>query len=310
MRTRCPNCTTVFRITAEQLRVRFGMVRCGQCQAVFNAFDSLIEGDVATPPPTAVQASSKISAQPPVVSEMQPAVAPINTVSPPKPIAVNTQPRVEKPRLDPIDAALAAEETPEQSTKAARDAGLVAVRDLSETPGYDRWSAGAVEAESDDDFLPEPAPRRLRWPFVLVAFILMLALAAQAAHHFRSELATRYPDLVGVYRALNIEIPLPRHVDLVLMEFSDLQYDNARKLHVLQATIRNRAHYAQDWPLLELTLTDTNDEVVSRRVLKAADYLPAKADARAFAGGSEVGVRLWIESKQPAAGYRLFLFYP
>jgi glycine hydroxymethyltransferase len=37
MRTACPLCSTVFRVTPEQLRVRAGKVRCGQCQGVFNA---------------------------------------------------------------------------------------------------------------------------------------------------------------------------------------------------------------------------------------------------------------------------------
>ena len=39
MRTRCPECVTVFRVTSEQLRQKAGKVRCGHCQAVFNAFD-------------------------------------------------------------------------------------------------------------------------------------------------------------------------------------------------------------------------------------------------------------------------------
>ncbi|MBS1198701.1 MAG: finger-like region [Proteobacteria bacterium] len=309
MRTRCPNCATVFRITAEQLRVRFGMVRCGQCQAVFNAFDSLIEGSAAEAALLG-RSGSADSTIPPVMSEIQPSRVPKPIMPEPKPVAVEIAPLPPIQRLDPIDAALAAKETPAESTKAARDAGLVAVRELSESPTYDRWSAGAFEAQSDDEFIAETPSRRLRWPFVLVTLVLLLILAAQVAYHFRSELAARFPDLDGVYRALNIEIPLPRNVDLVVMEFSDLQYDNVRGLHVLQATIRNRAPYAQAWPLLEVTLTDAHDQVVSRRVIKAADYLPAKADARAFAGGGEVGVRLWLESKQPAAGYRLFLFYP
>jgi len=300
MRTCCPNCATVFRITAEQLRVRFGMVRCGQCQAVFNAFDSLIE------------------AEPPVVAGVSPPPQPAPVAMEPSlsslPDSVPVEPsEMREPgataRLDPIDAALAAEETPEESTRAAREAGLVAARELSETPGYDRWSAGAVEAGPGSSFFVDP-PRRPRWPFVLAFLLLSLTLAAQAAYYFRSDLAANFPELVGIYRTLNIPLPLPRQVDLVAIEVSDLQADKARGLLVLQATLKNRARFDQEWPSLELTLTDTNDEVVSRRVLKAADYLPSKVDSRAFAGSSEVGLRLWLESKQAAAGYRLFLFYP
>jgi len=34
--TRCPSCRTVFRVTAEQLAMRGGQVRCGHCQMVFD----------------------------------------------------------------------------------------------------------------------------------------------------------------------------------------------------------------------------------------------------------------------------------
>ena len=58
MLTRCPSCATHFRVTPEQLKARSGRVRCGQCQNVFNALDSLIEEPlVVAMPPTAVAVS-------------------------------------------------------------------------------------------------------------------------------------------------------------------------------------------------------------------------------------------------------------
>ncbi len=53
MLTRCPACETHFRVTAEQLKARSGRVRCGDCQHVFNALDSLIEEPMLMPPPVA-----------------------------------------------------------------------------------------------------------------------------------------------------------------------------------------------------------------------------------------------------------------
>ena len=50
MRTRCPDCGTVFRVTPEQLRIKLGKVRCGQCQFVFNAFDTLIADETSVEP--------------------------------------------------------------------------------------------------------------------------------------------------------------------------------------------------------------------------------------------------------------------
>lgn len=43
LHTRCPKCQTVFRITAEQLSLREGRVRCGQCHSVFDGRRYLVE---------------------------------------------------------------------------------------------------------------------------------------------------------------------------------------------------------------------------------------------------------------------------
>jgi predicted Zn finger-like uncharacterized protein len=43
MLTRCPECSTSFRVTAEQLRLAQGAVRCGNCEAVFDALTTLSE---------------------------------------------------------------------------------------------------------------------------------------------------------------------------------------------------------------------------------------------------------------------------
>ena len=51
MYTQCPECSTVFRITAEALRMAQGDVRCGVCSAQFRALDSLSD----TPVPEALE---------------------------------------------------------------------------------------------------------------------------------------------------------------------------------------------------------------------------------------------------------------
>ena len=43
MYTRCPDCATVFRVTADALRVAQGDVRCGVCSNTFNAIENLSE---------------------------------------------------------------------------------------------------------------------------------------------------------------------------------------------------------------------------------------------------------------------------
>ena len=47
--TRCASCGTVFRVAREQLRVSEGWVRCGRCDAVFDAAEVLFDVDNGTP---------------------------------------------------------------------------------------------------------------------------------------------------------------------------------------------------------------------------------------------------------------------
>src|SRR4029079_16429007 len=49
--TRCTSCGTVFRVVQDQLKVSEGWVRCGRCDAVINAIESLFDLEHEAPPP-------------------------------------------------------------------------------------------------------------------------------------------------------------------------------------------------------------------------------------------------------------------
>ncbi|MFC5299841.1 DUF3426 domain-containing protein [Azospira restricta] len=341
MLTCCPACGTNFRVTPEQLKARAGKVRCGKCQTVFNALDTLLE---ATPPATETAPASAAESLPPPPAA--PAAAPVPPVADFAPAAIAEADKDEEtehisdvpadiaqasPGIEPEPAARKAEpagehaiesapdeaaEAPPLSPEAVRDtalaAGLVAARETTELPGYNKWAEGAFTGTTS---LAEPTARPL-WPFVLAALLLLVALAGQVGHHFRAEIAVASPALRPLLEAgcaaLGCDIPLPRHSELVSIESSDLQIDPAQGgALALSATLKNRAAYAQAWPLLEVTLTDVQDNAVVRRVLQPADYLPPKLDPTVFPPNGEVGVRLWLEAKDVvAAGYRLYVFYP
>lgn len=393
MRTRCPACETVFRVTSEQLRQRAGKVRCGHCQFVFNAFDQLVPDEAVVPqlpladgglqseirvvehladPPgpsvvdheadvsSALHGNELMHVRPPESGEAEQtdlevlprggrgealadSVLPIPAsplseevplaelvVAPEVPMAaadLSTKKEEEAvvvaadeidlsavpPGLEggePVPSEIAVEESLEESTQAARDAGLVAVRELVDPVAYNRWAEGAL-AGNRLGSIGDDVQKRPVWPFVMVALLLLLALLAQLGVYYRTEISVRYPFVKGLYDSLAIEIPLPRNADLITIESSDLQSDVARGLFVLQATIKNRAPFAQAWPVLELSLTDVNDNVVSRRAMYAAEYLPPGTPAESFVANEELGVRLWVEAKGiGAAGYRVYLFYP
>ena len=318
MKTRCPNCQTTFRVTPEQLKARAGKVRCGQCQTVFNALDSLLE-EASTPiaPPAAAQAFTPPPAPPAAPAAADGWTADARPTAPffvedssPKFEPYRAEPEFEPDLAEPTIAAEALSESAAQEL--GRATGLIMPRETTAIPGYSKWAEGVMAGPVTQ--APEKAAR---WPFVAAALLLALALAVQLVFRFRSEIAITSPSLRPALellcRTLGADIPLPRHVELVSIETSDLQTDPTRNnLLVLNATLRNRANYGQAYPALELSLTDTQDAAIARRVFAPAEYLPAKTPAgEPFAANADVTIRLWIEAREiSAAGYRLYVFYP
>jgi hypothetical protein len=191
-------------------------------------------------------------------------------------------------------------------------AELILPRATSEIPGYSKWAEG-VMAPPIEISSEKPSHRPFRW----VAAVLALILAGQGVFHFRGELAILAPGLRPILETFSHlvggPLPLPRHAEQVSIEASDLQTDLARgRLLVLNTTLRNKAPYGQAYPSLELSLTDTRDRVIARRIFSPQDYLPAEAAVLpAFQPNADVAVRLWLEAGDlGAAGYRLFVFYP
>jgi hypothetical protein len=144
-----------------------------------------------------------------------------------------------------------------------------------------------------------------------------VALGLQLAVHFRVELAVISPAtrplLEATCSAFGCEVGLPAKAELMLIESSDLIPDAEHKgVMSLAATLRNQAPFTQEYPSLELTLTDVANQAVARRVFKPSDYLSAKvAVADGMAARSELVINLPLDTSQLAAsGYRLYLFYP
>lgn len=170
------------------------------------------------------------------------------------------------------------------------------------------------------EFLEEEAPRpRFVVAWSLAASLALAALVLQLAYHYRSDLATLSPQirpyLVEGCRFLDCEVRRPRRQDLLRLEYSELQADNAREnLVTLHAGIRNTAPFVQDYPSLELTLTDEIGRPVARRVLRPEDYLRGRSPAslrNGLAPGAEAALRVPIDKGElKASGYKLYHFFP
>jgi predicted Zn finger-like uncharacterized protein len=186
-----------------------------------------------------------------------------------------------------------------------------------------RGATPSPAADDEDAPLPEflvreEEPRRL-WLWSLAVLLAAAVLLAQAAYRYRTEIAVLVPEarapLETACRAAGCTVPLPRRPDLIGIDSSDLQAEGRESVIVLNALLRNRAPFPQQYPSLELTLTDDADRPVVRRVLAPEDYLgPARAVQQAATGiapGAEMAVRVSLDaSRTQATGYRLYLFFP
>jgi len=117
-------------------------------------------------------------------------------------------------------------------------------------------------------------------------------------------------------RVLGCEMRLPRQVKLLSIDSYEVRPDPRREgVIVLNAVIRNRAPFAQEYPALQLTLTDeANRDLVSRSILPH-EYLEAdrarELMARGIDAGGEAALTVHLDaSRTRATGYELVLFYP
>lgn len=303
MLTRCTACATTFRVTPEQLKARLGRVRCGQCQTVFNALDSLVEEQSSVVPPVenikpeVSPLASPAPAVPPSISEAAPTAdsAPSTT---PQSSAVQDLPTLE---VEP------------QSTEPQTGASEYPLTNADHAPNPVNEAPG-VSIPIPNDI--EVTPKAPKWPWILGLFLSLALLTVQLLLQFRVELSVFSPDikpaLLILCEPLGCDIPLPAHADLLNIETSDLHPGDGKGRLQLAATLRNRASYAQIYPMLELTLNDVADHPLVVRSFRPEEYLPRTLPAReGFAPRSDLALTLDIDvSDLPAAGYRLYIYYP
>ncbi len=318
MLTRCPACATAFRVSPEQLKARAGKVRCGECRSQFNALDTLVEESIfpaTTNPshedtiqpseemvsPTVAETGSDIVEAFPEMAEQATFLAEPEPLHAPEEFA-ETDDAAEIFYLPDEPAVVAATIAPASSEDAVQKSSAL------EEP-YDTTFEAVPDGEIETT--------RRRWPWVIGIIAALLGLAAQAALHFRVELAVLQPALkptmIAVCKSLGCEVLLPQHAEFLGIEASDLHPDPLQKGHlVLAATLRNHAPFAQELPAIELTLNDVADRPLIVKDLNPRDYLPQEINiSRGFASNGELAVNLTLDvGDVPAAGYRIYLFYP
>lgn len=320
MVTRCPACTTLFRVTPQQLQARQGQVRCGRCMTVFDGFKALAtlpeqaRPEAALPETTAAPPAAE-SAAPPAAAGGAPARTPAeetgHTAAPEAPAPPATPPAPAGFEFEPIEprpARAAGQSAPPPFRPAA------AVKPEARP---DNAVTSSPPVSADALFLQQAHAKRRRgsWVWTAGSVLLTLTLAAQAVYFYRGELAANYrglkPVIVQACQLLQCDVPLPQRPRLINIEASDLQSVDPTRPGVIQltATLRNHAGYDLAYPALDLVLTNTKEHTLARRIFLPQEYLDKSRDVNAgFPANAEITVRLDLDTGElGAAGFRLDL---
>jgi predicted Zn finger-like uncharacterized protein len=163
--------------------------------------------------------------------------------------------------------------------------------------------------------MPESPRRTVLW--TVLAPLLSIVLAGQAAYAFRTELMVSLPQTRSYYMRLcesfGCTIGLPKLSNYLHIEASDLKaVDPAHPNEIqLLVSVRNRAPIELAYPAFELTLTNSLEQAIARRVFLPAEYLPPTAQVGGLKAGTELPIQLFLDiGALRAAGYRLYMFYP
>ena len=316
--TRCPACQTTFRVVPDQLKIAQGWVRCGQCGEVFDAS--------ARPVPELADAPS------PRVPDHAPAVQPT-----PEPPAGSEAPTP--------DGALIADETSADRPGTA-ESPPVAAAPAAAPFGETLPVAAPLEHPASDTPLPPPAEadfasevsfvrdaiREEFWtkPLVravlgMLIVLLLAALALQWIVQRKDALAAIHPRLRPFLQALCDPLgcdirPLRRIAALAFDSTSFVK--TGPDTYRLGFVLKNNDMAALEVPAVEVTLTDSREQALVRRVLTPAQFganaatlgahleLTGAVFLRVAGGNSHAPAPSQAAGPLSVAGYRLLAFYP
>jgi predicted Zn finger-like uncharacterized protein len=324
--TRCPACSTVFRVVQDQLKVSEGWVRCGRCHNVFNALEGLFDLERDAPPDDRGDADV---VRPVAMTPEGPA---------PAPEALSAR-EGDPSLIEKIDAQLSGSREPgHDSTPATR----ISERDRLDFPDAQFDPDMLVEdtvdlqiplagpapstANASDAAPPAAAPefvrraqREARWQSpraraaqASVSLGLLLALSVQGVHHFRDQVAMQWPAsraaLSAWCGAVSCTIEAPHRLEDLVVESTALTRAAVPGGFGLSVMLRNRGAMTVALPSVDLSLTDAGGQLVARRMLSPADFGHVSGSVQP---GSESALKLLMAvGDARVTGYTVEVFYP
>lgn len=313
----------MFKVVPDQLRISEGWVRCGQCDEIFDAQAhmqaELLEG-------LGTEVPDKSGAQAPAPEPVHATSPPADLLDKAPAVAVLAGTKNKRGRTEPVLSAADApsDHLPDGSAYSASEAPAATqgptegIQVLHPTPPE---VPASVSQAAELSFMRTARPST-RWhrPLVramlMVVFLFLLsALVLQLAVHERDRIAAMEPGLRPyldeICLAVGCKVGPLRQIESVVIDssaFSKVRGD----VYQLSLTLKNTAPFDLAMPSVELSLTDTLDQALIRRVLRPEDLGVKTGVIRAI---SETQSTLVLNIKtngsaERVAGYRLLAFYP
>lgn len=338
--TRCTACGTVFRVVQDQLKVSEGWVRCGRCNEVFNALEGLFDLERDSLPDVAGSATRR--AAPETDADTDTGFGAGGARVPADAGTARMHADSSSDGIDKIDAQLMG---PREASHDSTPATRISERDRLEFPDAqfdsDMLTEDSVDLDApatDSGVTEEPsaaeapaaespnlpgfvqhAQRRARWntPGMRglqagAVVVLLAALALQGVHQFRDIVAARWPDagpaLTSWCRMAGCRIEAPHRIEDIAVESTALARASVPDAFRLSVVLRNRGATVLAVPTVDLSLTDANGQLISRRMLAPREFRVAPATIRS---GAELAMQLVLSTGGArVAGYTVEVFYP
>lgn len=310
MRTRCPNCDTLYRIDQDELASAEGQVRCYRCESVFDAYRHRLTDEEG------------------LADEL---------------LDITPEPDIEddlSALTDPLDSELDLGTPTDTEDEAESELNLIELADslrgnkakpeLHDELDLDDLDLGGSETQPESELSPDEqaaldrdlAPptvsssRNGRHPATVVGQLLLILLlglgtVAQFAWHQREQLL-QDPDAhelaANFCRLAGCRLPLlhaPEAYQVVQRQLRPASQNH--EALSLQLSFRNRAAFPQALPDLQLSLFDREERLIARRRLTPDEYLfPASTENLAVAAEEVVTIELLFEDPGSyASGFKL-----
>ena len=284
--TSCPQCDTQFLLNNELIAAYGGKVQCGSCKHVFNASDRLTEVDDDTSSADEYQAAIETTP-----AENTP---PVNPLPPVETAPFDTDPDLTASKETLIDYIIG-QPAATVNPKAEKEAAPEAVLNLD---GVNK------------------KPRQHSFLSILISLLLLLVFIGLSVYFLRGKIASEYPQLKPalerICKKLNCTIDLPKNLGLISIGNSDMQEDDDYQAVInLSSSLQNNATYSQAYRNIELTLTDSDDTPVIKKLIKPKDYLVSKKKlAQGLAPHEIANIKIALRVDEASvASYRILLLY-